>query len=189
MTGEPGVVLLAEDEPLASMALRAQAEALGHTVAAVARDGDEAALLARCLPIDLAIFDMKMPGRSGLEAALTAFPDAPTPVLLLTGLDAADLPDPLPEPPIFGLVTKPIGLDELRKGIALARERFGRWAEQDRRSDTVLRAREERRLIARALDRHGEEPLAAAARTFLRRARDEAIAPAELARRILHSTG
>ena len=109
MTDAPLAILIAEDEPLASMALRAQVEALGHNVLAVARDGADAAALVRCLPADLAIFDMKMPAMSGLDAALDAFPDAPTPVLLLTGFGSADLPDPMPEPPIFALVTKPVG--------------------------------------------------------------------------------
>lgn len=184
MSADAAVVVIAEDEPLASMALRAQAEALGHTVAAVARNGTEAAALVRCLPVDLAIFDMKMPGLTGLEAAADAFADALTPVLLLTGFGAADLPDPLPEPPIFALVTKPIGLHELRTGIDRARGRFHEWAEVDQRHEDVREARDRQAEIARALDRTGGVTGPAAAR-FLDRARDEGLPPADLARRIL----
>ena len=187
MTGEGAVVLLAEDEPLASMALRAQVEALGHSVVAVARDGAEAAALARCVPADLAIFDMKMPAMTGLDAARDAFPDAPTPVLLLTGYGAADLPDPVPEPPIFSVVTKPVGLTDLGRAIGGALQRFDRWLHDDHHADpdAVRRARDDRRDIARALEATGENPTGAAALRFLARARDEGATPADLARRLL----
>ncbi|HUG41864.1 MAG TPA: response regulator [Longimicrobiales bacterium] len=185
MNGESAVLLIAEDEPLASMALRAQAEALGHTVAAIARDGIEAAALVLCVPADLAIFDMKMPRLTGIEAAATTFPDALTPVLLLTGFGAADLPDPLPEPPVFALVTKPIGLQELYAGIERARARFRDWARDHDRLDDIRQVRDRQAEIARALDRLDRISGPAATR-FLNRARDERLAPVELARRILH---
>ena len=182
MSESPAYVLIAEDEPLASMALRAQVEALGHTVA-TARNGIEAAALARCLPFDLGIFDMKMPGMSGLQAAAEVFADAPTPVLLLTGFAASDLPDPVPEPPIFSLLTKPVGMDDLRKGMRRARERFHAWSEREGMEQEVLRERGTREIIAAALD-DTEGGTAAAALRFLQRARDENATPAELAIRV-----
>lgn len=187
MTPDSVVVLLAEDEPLASMALQAQVEALGHTVAAVARNGREAADLARCLPVDLAVFDMKMPGLTGLDAALRIFPEAPTPVLLLTGFGAADLPDPVPRPPIFSILTKPIGLAELRTGIDDARAAFQEWvAEDEQRTRDIRDARDRRLDIEAALSRNrGDDSIADAAARFLTRADDAGVGPAELARRIL----
>lgn len=152
---EPPLVLIAEDEPLASMALRAQVEALGYGVAGVARTGDEAAQLARALPVGLAIFDMKMPGMTGLDAAIDLFPDTLTPVLLLTGVGASELPDPIPEPPIFALVTKPVGLLELRGGIDRARRRFADWTARENRSDDVLAALEMRRSRSAGSDPEG----------------------------------
>jgi two-component system, response regulator PdtaR len=184
VTDERLAILIAEDEPLASMALRAQVEALGHTVLAVARDGADAAALTRCLPADLAIFDMKMPAMSGLDAALDAFPEAPTPVLLLTGFATADLPDPIPEPPIFALVSKPVGLDDIRRGIRRANDAFSRWRDQGSNDDRVRESREERRAIASALQGL-DQPLTAAATRLLQRARAEDALPLDLARRLL----
>ena len=138
-------IVIAEDEPLASMALRAQVEALGYHVAGVARTGQQAADLLRTLPVRLGVFDMKMPTMTGLDAALQAFPDALTPVLLLTGFGASDLPDPIPRPPIFGLVTKPVGLAELRTGMQRALDRFDEWARSENRADDVRAAFEARR--------------------------------------------
>lgn len=184
MSAGPLAILIAEDEPLASMALRAQVEALGHTVLAVARDGADAATLTRCLPIDLAIFDMKMPGMSGLDAALDAFPCAPTPVLLLTGFRYAELPDPIPEPPIFALVTKPVGLDDIRKGISRATDAFRAWRQDADNDARFRRSREDRRAIAGAL-RLSDDPLRLAAARLLHSAREHDTPPADLARRIL----
>lgn len=183
MSESPAQVLIAEDEPLASMALRAQVEALGHTVT-TARNGIEAAALARCLPFELGIFDMKMPGMTGLEAATDVFADAPTPVLLLTGFATSDLPDPVPEPPIFSLLTKPIGMDDLRKGMRRARERFQAWSRREGKEEEILRERGRREIIAAALSQLDEGGTADAAIRFLQRARDENATPAELAIRV-----
>lgn len=182
------VVLIAEDDPLASMALQAQVEALGHTVAGVARDGSEAAAMTRCIPADLAVFDMKMPRRTGLDVAVEMFPAAPTPVLLLTGFGAADLPDPVPEPPIFALLIKPIGLVELGQGIDRALARFQEWMATEHAEQRVRESRDERRYIQRALARTaGDRSTATAAAHFIERAEAERVSPAELARRILRS--
>lgn len=189
MNDEGRLLLLAEDEPLASMALRAQAEALGYTVAAVARDGAQALALARCLPADLALLDMKMPGMTGLDAATRFFPAAPTPVLLLTGYGSADLPDPLPRPPVFGVLTKPAGLNELRRALERTGEHFRTWLETEGDPELVRRSRQERRDIARAIQSLGDSLDAVAAARFLERADAAGAHPAELARRILQDAG
>lgn len=190
MTGDADIpsVLIAEDEPLARMALRAQVEALGYTVVAVARDGAEAIALGRCLPADVAVFDMKMPARTGIDAAVELFQDAPTPVVLLTGFGAADLPSPLPTPPIFAVLTKPIGLVDLRGGLDGARAAFGEWMDEDpARASRVRQMREERRLIQRAILRQEDDASsrAEAAARLLDRARSEGTPPLDFARRIL----
>lgn len=179
------LILVAEDEPLASMALRAQLEALEYNVLGPARDGDEAVALGACYPVDTALFDVRMPRRSGLQAAIDLFEIAPTPVVLLSGVGAADLPDPLPRPPIFALITKPASLDDLAAALDIARSRFERWLEHDTDAD-VAGQRARRATIGRAVDllADGERPAAAAAR-ILDRARSEERAPVDVARDIL----
>lgn len=181
------LVLVAEDEPIASMALRAQLEALDLRVLGPARNGDEAVHLGACYPVDIGLFDVNMPGRSGLDAAFDLFALAPTPVVLLTGVGTADLPDPVPEPPVFGLLTKPVDLAELGTGLQHARDRFRRWirsSDAHRPSIDEITAR--RTTISRAVTAlaAGERPALAAAR-LLRRAADEGRDPEEVARDIL----
>lgn len=179
-THDRPLVLIAEDEPIASMALRAQLEAIDCRVLGPARNGHEAVALGTCFPVDLALFDVRMPGRSGMDAALELFDLAPTPVVLLTGVDVADLPDPLPEPPIFELLAKPVGLPQLRNGIDAALERFRAWR-QDHPGHGPDRSVTARAVRLLAQD---QQPAATAVR-LLQRARDEQRSAADVAHDIL----
>jgi response regulator NasT len=169
------------------MALREQLEAIGYRVLGPAPDADAAVTLGRCHPVDVGLFDMRMPGRSGLEAALELFDFAPTPVVLLTGFGASDLPDPMPAPPILGVLTKPASLDDLREALVRARDDFRSWQHRNQaNSAAVARSRRERALIARAIADGGDRAhdLTAAA-AFLRRADQLERSPVQLARQLL----
>lgn len=180
-------ILIAEDEPLASMALRAQLEALDYRVLGTARDGSEAVLLGTCFPIDIGLFDLRMPAMNGLDAAHELFRIAPTPVVLLTGFGPADLPDPIPLPPIFATLSKPVGLGDLNTGLSRAYSAFIDWYEtEDDRAHRVRRSRDDRTLIGRAVDRLAADSstLTAAAR-IVQRARDRGRPLVDVARDIL----
>jgi two-component system, response regulator PdtaR len=188
MTQEPPLILVAEDEPLASMALRAQLEALGFQVLGPARDGDEAIALGSCFPIDLALFDFQMPKRNGLDAATALFDRAPVPVILLSGFDAANLPDRIPRPPIFASVTKPADLQDLRRAIDTANQGFDLWLNAEPvRKQRVHELRQERTTIARAIATMNPDgsPPAAATRRLLDTAASAARSPVDVARDIL----
>lgn len=181
------LVLVAEDEPIASMALRAQLEALDYRVLGPARNGGEAVALGACYPADMALFDVRMPERSGLDAARDLFEIAPIPVILLTGVGSADLPDPLPRPPIFGLLAKPIDLATLATGFSNARDAFDRWIDDDSDRAAALRdSREQRNTLGRAVAAMaGSERSAPAAQRLLQRAEEEGRSSLDIAREIL----
>jgi two-component system, response regulator PdtaR len=146
------LVLVAEDEPLASLALRAQLEALDYRVLGPARNGRDALALGSCFPVDIALFDYRMPGLTGLEAGQALFRLAPTPVVLLTGFDIVNLPERVTRPPIFAALTKPVELRDLRSGLEQAATGFAAWADAEpSRHDRLRTARQERTLIARAV--------------------------------------
>ena len=62
-------VVIAEDEAIIRMDLRETLEEEGYEVVGETGDGDRAIELVRDLLPDLAILDVKMPGRDGLEVA------------------------------------------------------------------------------------------------------------------------
>lgn len=73
MTSTPHTALIAEDEPLLAKALAAELTRAWPTLqlAGIATDGLEAESMALALQPDVLFFDIRMPGQSGLEAALS----------------------------------------------------------------------------------------------------------------------
>ena len=62
-------ILIAEDETIIRLDLRALLETAGFEVCAEAKDGLEAVELARSQAPDLAVLDVKMPRLDGIDAA------------------------------------------------------------------------------------------------------------------------
>ncbi len=120
-------ILLAEDEPLNAMALQAQLEAMGHSVVALASNGRTAVELARAMPVDLAILDVRMPVLSGLDAAREIFEYAEIPAVLLTGYSEPEMMERAAQIPVFNYLVKPISMEDLRIAILLAWERYQAW--------------------------------------------------------------
>jgi len=125
----PTRILLADDEPDILAVLKKALESAGYVVA-TALDGAQALDSIRSSPPDLAVLDLNMPRKDGLEVlrALRADPIFQhLPVMLLTS--AADTPSK-----VAGLdvgaddyLTKPINLDEFlaRLRMILRRTRLG----------------------------------------------------------------
>ncbi len=121
-------VLLADDESLNALALRAQLETLGHCVVGSARNGLEAVEFARArAPIDLAILDIHMPVLSGVDAAEEIVRERAVPIILLTGHSDPESIEKVTAAPVFHFLNKPVSLEDLIPAIAIARSRFEEW--------------------------------------------------------------
>ncbi len=145
----PLKVLLADDEPLSSMALRSQLEALGHDIVAHARNGPDAVDFARCFPLDLAIVDYRMPGLTGFAAATRIFHDRPTALLLVSGHAESDI-DAADRPPAYHYLLKPADLSALEHAIDQAVARFQQWLQYEADPDDVRRKNDDACLIQAA---------------------------------------
>ena len=75
-------VAIVEDSPVALEAVRRAVA--GHQVAWVARDGVEAARLAKADPPDVILMDLVMPGLDGAAATRRIMAESPCPILVVT---------------------------------------------------------------------------------------------------------
>lgn len=114
-------VVVADDHPPVLGLLSRLLAGEGWTVAASARDGEEA--LERILETHptVAVLDVRMPGRSGLEVVRAlAEAGSPTRVVLFTGHGDLAVLDEALALGVAGIVNKDAPLDELVRAIRVA---------------------------------------------------------------------
>jgi len=189
-------ILIADDESLHVMRLRARLEEMGHEVVAEAGTGQEAVELAERTRPDLAILDIKMPDPSagsgqamdGIEAARAINAISPTPVVLLTAYSDDELVDRAVEAGVFAYLVKPVSVEELKPALALAMSRFREMMVLRQEVKDLQEALEARKVIERAkgiLMRRLNLTEEEAFRRLQRRSQDESRKMVEIARAII----
>lgn len=116
-------VLIAEDEAIIRMDLREILEEEGYEVVEAA-DGEEAVRLAREVRPELAILDIKMPRKDGLEAAQEISEEGIAPVLILTAYSQRDLVEQAAEAGAMAYLVKPFQKHDLLPAIEIAKGRY-----------------------------------------------------------------
>jgi AmiR/NasT family two-component response regulator len=143
-------VLIAEDETIIRLDLRAQLEDLGYVVCAEARTGNEAVELARELEPEVAILDVKMPDGDGVEAARRILADRPIPILLLTAYSDPELVGRAARVGVFAYLVKPFQASELMPAIETAIARHSELDELRGQVASLAEALAARKSIERA---------------------------------------
>ncbi|MFJ8625202.1 response regulator [Kitasatospora sp. NPDC093550] len=113
-------VVLVDDQPLIRTGLRVLiADAPDLEVVGEAGDGAEAVELVARLRPDVAVMDIRMPGTDGIEATrrITADPDLPTHVLVLTTFDDDDYVYGALRAGASGFLVKDLALETILDGI------------------------------------------------------------------------
>jgi two-component system, response regulator PdtaR len=116
-------VLVAEDETIIRLDLRALLEGAGFEVCAEARDGEEAVALARSTRPDVAVLDVKMPRLDGIDAARRMLEERPLPIVIVTAYGERELVARAVEAGVFGYLVKPFREADLLPAIETARAR------------------------------------------------------------------
>jgi two-component system, response regulator PdtaR len=143
-------VLIAEDETLIRLDLRAMLEDAGFDVCAEARTGEEAVELAAELRPDVAILDVKMPELDGIEAARRILADRPTPIVIVSAYGEEALVARAVEVGVFGYLTKPFRESDLGPAIRTACARHGELVALREETDSLVEALAARKAIERA---------------------------------------
>jgi two-component system, response regulator PdtaR len=143
-------VLIAEDETIIRLDLRALLERAGFDVCAEARDGVEAVELARSEEPDVALLDVKMPRLDGIEAARRILDERPIPIVMVTAYGEQELVARAIEAGVFGYLVKPFRETDLLPAIATARARHEELKELREEAESLAEALAARKAIERA---------------------------------------
>jgi AmiR/NasT family two-component response regulator len=143
-------ILIADDESIRLLSLRAQLAALGHRVVAEASTGEEAVALAISTQPDLAILDIKMPLVDGIEAAERITQARPIPIILLTAYSEAQLVERAAQANISAYLMKPVSEEDLLPALTLALIRFKQFQALHREVVDLREALEARKVIEKA---------------------------------------
>ncbi len=149
MTAESRV-LIAEDETIIRLDLKAMLEQAGYEVCAEARDGIEAVELARTLQPDVAIMDVKMPRLDGIEAARRILEERPLPIVIVTAYGQEELVSRAVEAGVFGYLVKPFREQDLLPAIHTARARHDELQALREEAESLTEALAARKSIERA---------------------------------------
>ena len=101
-------IVIADDEALIRMGLRAMLEEAGYRVVGEASDGRRAVELVQRLRPDLVFLDVKMPEMDGLAAAARIQELCPTPVVLLTAYSERELVKQAQQAGVLAYLVKPL---------------------------------------------------------------------------------
>jgi AmiR/NasT family two-component response regulator len=143
-------VLVAEDETIIRLDLRAQLEDADYVVCGEATNGHEAVALARSLQPDLAVLDVKMPGLDGIEAAKMILAERPIPILMLTAYSDEQLVRRAVKAGVYAYLVKPFRATDLMPAIETAIARYEEMQALREETSTLADALAARKAIERA---------------------------------------
>lgn len=151
-------IVLAEDEAIIRLDLRETLQEEGYEVVGDVGRGDQAVEMVDSLKPDVAIFDIKMPGMSGLEAAKIVSDKKICPVVMLTAFSQREIIEQARDAGALAYLVKPFQKTDLVPAIELAIARFAELKSLSGEVAALGAQLEIRKLIDRAkgvlIDRH-----------------------------------
>lgn len=146
----PSKILIADDEHLVASGLASNLKELGYLVIGPAADGDEAIELSEAMQPDIALLDIRMPKKDGLDAAEVLFQKMAIPVIIFSAYSDQEYVDAGTRVGVFGYMLKPVTLDQLRVNISVAWSRYLDAAEKNSEITVLKQRLEDRKLIEQA---------------------------------------
>lgn len=143
-------IVIAEDEAIIRLDLRETLEEEGYTVVADTGRGDDAIELVRQHKPDVAIFDIKMPGFDGLDAARVVSAEKICPVVMLTAFSQREVIEQARDAGALAYLVKPFQKTDLVPAIELAIGRFRELMTLSGERDALGEQLELRKLLDRA---------------------------------------
>lgn len=152
-------VFVAEDEAIIRLDIVETLEALGFAVVGQCGRGDEAEALIRELRPQVAILDIKMPGRTGIEVAKALTDDLVCAVVILSAFSQKTLVDDAVAAGVFAYLLKPFQRSELAVQIEVALARYNQLRDKASEVEDLEQRLADRVVLDRAkgllIDKHG----------------------------------
>ena len=151
-------IVIAEDEAIIRLDLRETLEEEGYEVVADTGRGDTAIEMVREHRPYVAIFDIKMPGMDGLDAARVVSAEKICPVVILTAFSQREVIEQARDAGALAYLVKPFQKTDLVPAIELAIGRFLEMKALSGERDALDEQLELRKLLDRAkgllIDQH-----------------------------------
>lgn len=143
-------IVIADDDPVIRMDLRAMLEDLGHTVLGDAANGEDACHLVRSHRPDVVILDIMMPRMTGLQAAARISEERLAPVVLLTAYNEAPMVDEATRAGVLAYLVKPYRKQELAPALQIAMARYRELLALEGERDQLQDQIETRKAVGKA---------------------------------------
>ena len=143
-------IVVAEDEAIIRLDLVETLAEEGYVVVADTGRGDHAVDLVREHKPDVALFDIKMPGMDGLEAARIVSTERLCPVVMLTAFSQRQVIEQARDAGALAYLVKPFQKTDLVPAIELAIGRFVEMKSLEGERDQLGQQLELRKLLDRA---------------------------------------
>ncbi|MBS4208126.1 response regulator [Bacillus sp. FJAT-50079] len=143
-------ILLAEDEYLVLMGIKAYVEELGHQVIGIATDGLKAVELAIEKEPDLVIMDINMPNLDGIDAIKQINKKLFIPSIIVSGYHDEKLISRATEEGVLYYLLKPIDIEDLKIAINISLSRFEEFMKLQDELKNTQNALEARKHIEKA---------------------------------------
>ena len=181
-------VFVAEDEAIIRLDIVETLSSMGFEVVGQSARGDDAETQIRELVPDVAILDIKMPGRTGIEVARSLTNDLVCAVVILSAFSQRGLVEEAIDAGVLAYLIKPFQRNEISVQIAVARARHQQMKHLADEVDSLHQRLSDRVLLDRAkgvlIDNHGLGE-AEAMRFVQKRAMDQRRAVRDVASDIL----
>ncbi|MDQ7843717.1 MAG: response regulator [Armatimonadota bacterium] len=143
-------IVIADDEAVIRLGLRAMLEDQGYQVVGEAADGRRLLDLVGKLRPDLVFLDIKMPGLDGLQAAGVLLRERAVPVIILTAYADRDFIDRAREAGVLAYLVKPVRESDLAPAVEMAMGRFKEITALRREIGDLEETLRTRKLVERA---------------------------------------
>jgi AmiR/NasT family two-component response regulator len=186
----PTKLLIADDEHLVASGVAVNLRELGYQLIGPAANGEEAIELCRIHQPDMALLDIRMPKKDGLQAAEIIFRRMGIPVMIFSAYSDPEYVASGTRVGVFGYLLKPVTQDQMRIGLSVAWGRFLDYVNQNAEITSLKERLEHRKLIEQAkwvlVKRKGvEEP--EAMKLLQRQARNNRRTLIDVARSVLEN--